>query len=82
MEPSPSDAIQPHPRPPHAIDKYGPKIINEAEHLEGRFVGHEDEEESAGGFDSTPVPYAPVGYTLKFTFHRATNLPFADFNTF
>lgn len=36
----------------------------------------------AGGFDDTPVPHAPPGYTLKFTFHRATNLPMADINSF
>lgn len=35
----------------------------------------------AGGFDSTPVPDAPPGYTVKFTFHRATNLPAADLGT-
>ncbi|MCJ1443146.1 MAG: hypothetical protein MMC23_003644 [Stictis urceolatum] len=35
-----------------------------------------------GGFDDTPVPRAPPGYTVKITFHRAKNLPFADFNSF
>ncbi|KAI9757118.1 MAG: hypothetical protein M4579_003596 [Chaenotheca gracillima] len=35
----------------------------------------------AGGFDSTPIPRAAPGYTLRFTFHRATNLPFADINS-
>jgi hypothetical protein len=34
-----------------------------------------------GGFDDTPVPRAPPGYTVKFTFHRANNLPLADINT-
>jgi hypothetical protein len=34
-----------------------------------------------GGYDSTPIQHAPPGYTLKITFHRATNLPFADFNS-
>lgn len=34
-----------------------------------------------GGFDDTPIPRAPPGYTVKFTFHRATNLPLADINT-
>ena len=34
-----------------------------------------------GGFDDTPVPRAPPGYTCKFTFHRANNLPLADINT-
>ncbi|KAJ2979397.1 hypothetical protein NUW58_g7212 [Xylaria curta] len=34
-----------------------------------------------GGFDSTPIPDAPPGYTVKFTFHRAENLPVADIST-
>ncbi|KAI4869160.1 hypothetical protein F4820DRAFT_43177 [Hypoxylon rubiginosum] len=34
-----------------------------------------------GGFDSTPLPDVPPGYTVKFTFHRASNLPAADFST-
>lgn len=31
-----------------------------------------------GGFDDTPLPECPPGYTLKFTFHKASNLPAAD----
>ncbi|GAB1317394.1 C2 domain-containing protein [Madurella fahalii] len=31
-----------------------------------------------GGFDPTPLPDAPQGYTVKFTFHRAFNLPVGD----
>ena len=31
-----------------------------------------------GGFDPTPLPDAPQGYTVKFTFHRAYNLPIGD----
>lgn len=34
-----------------------------------------------GGYDPTPLPDAPPGYTVKFTFHRATNLPIADIGT-
>ncbi|KAI0869641.1 hypothetical protein GGS24DRAFT_493602 [Hypoxylon argillaceum] len=34
-----------------------------------------------GGFDSTPIPNAPPGYTVKFTFHRAENLPTGDIST-
>ncbi|GAP91677.1 putative c2 domain-containing protein [Rosellinia necatrix] len=34
-----------------------------------------------GGFDSTPIPDAPPGYTVRFTFHRAENLPVADIST-
>ena len=36
----------------------------------------------AGGFDDTPIPHAPPGYTFKFTFHRGINLPFGDFGSF
>lgn len=43
--------------------------------------GSKEEKKPEGGYDSTPVPSAPPGYTLKFTFHRATNLPMADLNT-
>ncbi|KAM7192446.1 hypothetical protein V8F33_008321 [Rhypophila sp. PSN 637] len=35
----------------------------------------------AGGYDSTPLPDAPQGYTVKFIFHKATNLPVADMHT-
>ncbi|KAI5859624.1 hypothetical protein GGS23DRAFT_316006 [Durotheca rogersii] len=34
-----------------------------------------------GGFDPTPIPDAPPGFTVRFTFHRATNLPAADIGT-
>ena len=34
-----------------------------------------------GGYDDTPIPRVPPGYTVKFTFHRANNLPLADINT-
>ncbi|CAO2648797.1 Nn.00g097460.m01.CDS01 [Neocucurbitaria sp. VM-36] len=34
-----------------------------------------------GGFDDTPIPRAPPGYTVKFTFHGANHLPLADINT-
>ncbi|KAF2757064.1 hypothetical protein EJ05DRAFT_477289 [Pseudovirgaria hyperparasitica] len=41
-----------------------------------------EEGQPEGGFDDTPVPYAPPGYTLKITFHRAKNLPMADYSSF
>lgn len=34
-----------------------------------------------GGYDDTPIPDAPPGWTVKFTFHRATNLPASDIST-
>ena len=67
-------------------DKLGPKLVNKTEKLEQKYRGtdHADKQEKkgpAGGFDDTPVPRAPPGYTIKITFHKATNLPFADFGT-
>lgn len=40
-----------------------------------------DEKQPEGGFDSTPIPRRPAGYTVKFTFHRALNLPIGDINS-
>lgn len=43
--------------------------------------GEKDNDQPAGGYDSTPIPYRPSGYTVKMTIHRATNLPMADINS-
>ena len=48
----------------------------------GDMGSHEGPE---GGFDGTPIPDPPsgvVGYTLKVTFHRATNLVMGDAHAF
>lgn len=37
-----------------------------------------DMKDPAGGFDDTPIPSARDGYTVKFTFHRAEQLPVSD----
>lgn len=44
---------------------------------------HEEHEHKGppGGFDKTPLPDAPQGYTVRFVFHAATNIPIADFHT-
>lgn len=71
----------------HPTDKIGPKLIKETDKLAQKYQGHGgsgnggDKKQPAGGFDDTPLPKVPPGYTLKFTFHKAENLPFADFNT-
>ncbi|KAF4209233.1 hypothetical protein CNMCM6805_002887 [Aspergillus fumigatiaffinis] len=76
----------PQARPQHALDKYGPKFVDKTEKLHDRAVAMKvatnGEHKPAGGFDSTPIPHAPPGYSLKFTFHRGINLPCADFGTF
>ena len=42
---------------------------------------NKDKPRPAGGFDKTPTPKLAPGYTLRFTFYRATNLPMADINS-
>lgn len=37
-----------------------------------------DDHNQLGGYDPTPIPLAPDGYIVKFTFHRAENLPRSD----
>ena len=52
---------------------------------DGEQKGHDEENKKddgpAGGFDATPIPSVPAGFTIKITFHRATNLPIADINS-
>ncbi|MCJ1313413.1 hypothetical protein MMC25_007091 [Agyrium rufum] len=43
--------------------------------------GNHEHQGPAGGFDKTPIPYAPPGYTLRFTFHKAKDLPMADYTS-
>jgi len=40
-----------------------------------------DKKDPPGGYDATPIPSARDGYTVKFTFHRAENLPVSDLNS-
>ncbi|KAF7713351.1 Uncharacterized protein PECH_001505 [Penicillium ucsense] len=60
--------------------QYAPKLVSKADKITNH-LSFNDSKEPAGGFDSTPIPHAPPGYTVKFTFHRAVDLPLADLNT-
>lgn len=40
-----------------------------------------DKNNPPGGYDSTPILPAKDGYTVRFTFHRAENLPISDLNS-
>lgn len=42
---------------------------------------NKEEKKPPGGFDDTPLPKAPPGYTLRFTFHNARNLAPADISS-
>lgn len=65
----------------HPADNHSPPVDTAA-----MCAAHGDQAQApgqfAGGFDSTPIPHAPPGHTLKFTFHRGVNLPLSDFGSF
>lgn len=68
----------------HQHEKYSTRYIDKVGHWQEKaqkFTGADPDEEPAGGFDDTPVPDAPPGFTIRITFHRAENLPFSDFPT-
>lgn len=48
------------------------------EKLEALKKAEEHNKGPAGGYDATPLPHRPAGYTVKFTIHKATHLPLAD----
>ncbi|OLN93238.1 hypothetical protein CCHL11_07588 [Colletotrichum chlorophyti] len=71
-------------------DANGHKPPNEKPHhhssdIKGLYVEQKEKVKDitkpSGGFDDTPLPDAPPGYTVRFIFHRATNLPAADLST-
>ncbi|KAL1968471.1 hypothetical protein VTN77DRAFT_1681 [Rasamsonia byssochlamydoides] len=74
--------ISPQTRPRHATEKYGTKFVDKTENaLKAVANTPSSKKDPPGGFDDTPIPRVPPGYTIKFTFHRAVNLPVADFNS-
>lgn len=59
--------------------KKNPKKINSAkDKITGKKEKTKDKKNPPGGYDSTSIPSARDGYTVKFTFHRAQNLPVSD----
>ena len=77
-------------RKTHRADVAATKLVGKTDNLHGKAFQstNKDPEKSsdhkegpAGGFDDTAIPRAPPGYTVKFTFHSAVNLPAADIHT-
>ncbi|KAL2163594.1 hypothetical protein VTH06DRAFT_5652 [Thermothelomyces fergusii] len=66
------------PLPPRAISRIRDKLKAKKGKLADRKEQLKRMSKPPGGFDSTPLPDAPPGYTLKFTFHRAYDLPAGD----
>lgn len=66
----------------HRSDALATKFVDKTGNLEQKVHSKDKKDKPpAGGFDQTPVPSAPQGFTVKFTFHRATSLPMADINS-
>lgn len=62
-------------------DKSHGKIDDAKEKLTAKQQKLRDKNNPPGGYDSTPIPSAQDGYTVRFTFHRAENLPVSDLNS-
>src|SRR6187551_2734802 len=72
----PNEAAHPEPRRPSDMrdlfDIEKQKLASKKEKIKSKSTS------PPGGFDPTPLPDAPPGYTVKFTIHKAWNLPVAD----
>lgn len=75
-----TDSTEP-PQKPEASSEQSEPSATEKPQKSATDSSSKSDKGPAGGFDSTPLPRRPPGYTLKFTFHRATNLPLADINS-
>lgn len=60
----------------HGVQGEAEKAKDKVSHKKEKI---KDKNNPAGGYDDTPIPGARDGYIVKFTFHRAENLPVADF---
>ncbi|KAK1830403.1 hypothetical protein QBC39DRAFT_353910 [Podospora conica] len=73
--PSGHNDADPEPRHPSDVrdlfDLEKQKLANKKEKIKSKA-------NPPGGFDPTPLPDAPPGYTVQFTIHKAWNLPVAD----
>ena len=62
-------------------DKHFGKIDQAKDKITKKQQKIKDKKDPPGGYDATPIPTARDGYTLRFTFHRAENLPISDLNS-
>lgn len=69
-----SESIPHHPKPDVPGHQLKQKVSDQKEKIK-------DKNNPPGGYDDTPLPSAPPGYTVRFTFHGADNLPSADIHT-
>ncbi|AEO60104.1 hypothetical protein MYCTH_2308965 [Thermothelomyces thermophilus ATCC 42464] len=69
------------PPQPRAINRIRDKLKTKKGKLADRKEQLKEMSKPPGGFDATPLPDAPQGYTLKFTFHRVYDLPAGDLHS-
>lgn len=64
---------------------YAEKAVHNTDSIQEEAAKHgkgkQPDDKPAGGYNDTPIPNAPPGFTVKFTFHRASSLPMADIHT-
>jgi len=65
----------------HAEKRSDNKIAGAKDKLTAKQQKIRDKKNPPGGYDATPIPSARDGYTVRFTFHRAENLPVSDLNS-
>ena len=78
---------EPHPsqRKDHRTDAFATKFVEKTaswQQKAAKYGAKKEKPQPPGGFDDTPIPDAPPGYTVKIVFHRAESLPMADINSF
>jgi len=77
--PDANGADQAHPPEQHGLNEQPRKATSELkEKITEKKEKIKDKTKPEGGYDPTPLPDFPPGYTVKFTFHKASNLPAAD----
>jgi len=71
----------------HQTDNLATKAVGKADDLQQKTFQttgkdtKDDSKQPAGGYDAIGLPRVAPGYTVRFTFHKAANLPAADINT-
>jgi hypothetical protein len=80
-----SQPQQPQPQPQSTANGDPPAAQHHTSDIKDKLTHQKqkirDKKNPPGGFDDTPLPDAPPGYTVKFTFYKASNLPAADLHT-
>lgn len=75
------DAINQNGKTEESSNNVRGKIEGAKKKLNTRQEKVRDKTNPPGGYDSTPIPSARDGYNVRFTFHRAENLPISDLNS-